>query len=112
MAAKSATMKTQDQNTCLALRLDAEEATLWWWLGFEDDSQVQRGAELEQILQINDAIVKYITYYTLQQHGAHSHKFTHFAGEGRTCRRLTLHSRAFTEHSLSLGRGGPGGCRF
>ena len=76
MAAKSATMKTQDQNTCLALRLDAEEATLWWWLGFEDDSQNQRGAELEQILRINDAIVTYITYYTLQQHGAlraHTH---------------------------------------
>ena len=49
-------MKTQRQSTRLALRLDAEEATRWWWLlGFqvEDDSQDQRG--LEQILKIDDA---------------------------------------------------------
>ena len=38
-------MKTQRQRTLLALRLYAEEATLWWLLGFEEDSQGQRAAE-------------------------------------------------------------------
>ena len=46
-------MKTGRQSTRLALRLDAEEASRWW-LGFEDDSQDQRGAK--QILQIDDAV--------------------------------------------------------
>ena len=47
-------MKTQRQSARLALRLDAEEASLWWWLGFEDNSQDQYGAK--RILQIDDAV--------------------------------------------------------
>ena len=53
LAARPATIKTQHQRARLALRLDAEEASWWWRLGFEDDSQDQRGAE--QISQIDDA---------------------------------------------------------
>ena len=47
-------MKTQRQNALLALRLDADGASWWWRLGFEGDSQDQRGAE--RILQINDDV--------------------------------------------------------
>ena len=47
-------MKTQRQSARLAPRLDAEEASRWWRLSFEDDSQDQCGAE--QILQIGDAV--------------------------------------------------------
>ena len=47
-------MKTQCQSARLALRLDAEEESRRWLLGFEDDSQHQRGAK--QILQIDEAV--------------------------------------------------------
>ena len=47
-------MKTQRQSASLALWLDAEEASLQWLLGFEDDTQNQHGAE--QSLQINNAV--------------------------------------------------------
>ena len=43
-------MKTQRQGARLALWLDAEEASQWWLLDFEGDSQDQLGAK--QILQI------------------------------------------------------------
>ena len=54
LAARPAMMKTQSQSACLALWLDAEEASLWQQLCFEDDSQDQLGAE--QILQIDNAV--------------------------------------------------------
>ena len=47
-------MKNQRESARLALRLDAEEASRWLRLSFEDDSQDQCGAE--QILQIGDAV--------------------------------------------------------
>ena len=43
-------MKTYRQSARPALRLDAEEASWWLLLGFEEDSQDQHGAK--QILQI------------------------------------------------------------
>ena len=42
-------MMTQRQSRRLAVWLDAEEASLWLWLGFEGDSQDEYCAE--QILQ-------------------------------------------------------------
>ena len=53
LAARPVTIKTQRQSTRLALRLDVEEET-WWWLGFEDDFQDQRGAQ--KSLQIDNAV--------------------------------------------------------
>ena len=47
-------MMTQRQNTRQALQLDAEEATKWWQLGFEDDSQAQH--DVKQILQSNNTV--------------------------------------------------------
>ena len=50
-------MKTQRQRTLLALRLYAEEATLWWLLGFEEDSQGQRAAE-----QIGELLIAQVAW--------------------------------------------------
>ena len=47
-------MKTHNRGTHLVLLLDVEEATWWQQRGFEDDSQDQRGATSQQILQVND----------------------------------------------------------
>ena len=50
-------MKTQRQSPCLALLLSAVEATLWCWLGFQDEDDSQDHVErcAKQILQIDDA---------------------------------------------------------
>ena len=48
-------MKTQRKSTRLALRLDAEEATRWCWLGLQEQDYSQNERGTEQILQLDDA---------------------------------------------------------